>query len=276
MRTKCFSFCRELARNTEAHMRIIELLLKKVDWGEKVPTFAPAPALPPRPRVTPGVFPEVVNSPSPPTGLPPAPIGSGSSNIPASAPKELQDADWYWGTITREDVNVLMKDSKDGTFLVRDASTGNNEYTLTLRKGGSNKLIKICYRNGKYGFTEPFTFNSVVDLVNYCCQQSLSQFNKALDIRLLHPVSRFHGEESESARLRVEDIFGRLNDLHKQYLSKSAQYNSTYEKQQTIAQEILVSRHALESFAETVVWIEDHLRLHDKCRSEAQPHEVNE
>ncbi|XP_063609789.1 phosphatidylinositol 3-kinase regulatory subunit alpha-like isoform X2 [Penaeus indicus] len=268
----------ELARNTEAHMRIVDILLLKVDWGERVPVFADPPALPPRPRISHSMGEEGGSPPSPPTGssLGMLPVGTGHSNIPSTAPKSLQDAEWYWGTITRENVNVLMKDSKDGTFLVRDASTGNNEYTLTLRKGGCNKLIKICHRSGKFGFTEPYSFNSVVELIENFRQQDLSQFNKALDIKLLHPVSRFHCEEAEGARMRVEDILGRLSDLNKQYVSKTSQYNSAYEKQVALAQNMQMSRQALDSYDETILWIEDHLKLHEKFRMEAQPHEITD
>ena len=139
-----------------------------------MPEFAPAPVLPPR------------RPPSHTMELPGA--GMVASDV---EPRSLSEADWYWGNITREEVNELMKDAPDGTFLVRDASSKAGEYTLTLRKGGSNKLIKICCRGGRYGFSESFRFTSVPELIYFYRNVSLAQYNPTLDTKLLYPVSRF-------------------------------------------------------------------------------------
>lgn len=59
------------------------------------------------------------------------------------------------------------------------------------RKDGSNRLIKIFNKGGKYGFSEPLAFPSMVDLIQYYQNKSLAQYNTKLDTQLLHPISRY-------------------------------------------------------------------------------------
>ena len=83
-----------------------------------------------------------------------------------------------------------MKDKPNGAFLVRDAARLPGYYTLTLRKSGVNRLIRIMLRDGLYGFAEPLEFTSVVALVSFYKEHSLAPYSPKLDITLGMPVSR--------------------------------------------------------------------------------------
>nr|QCW06539.1 phosphatidylinositol 3-kinase regulatory subunit alpha-like protein [Pinctada imbricata] len=236
----------EIVENTKLHIEIFEDLLKNGPWGEAAPPLPPV--APPRPK---------------------SPI----QELPMSAQEKLKEAEWYWGKISREEVNELLCDKPDGTFLVRDA-TSPGDYTLTLRKGGTNKLIKIYQKDGKYGFVEPLTFDSVVDLVTFYRHTSLAIYNRTLDTKLLYPVSK-NVAPTEASSEDVAEQLEKLKWVNAEHLKKMKEYDRQYENHARINQELQLKHQALDAFKETVTVFEEQMELHRRHHAEVQVHELH-
>lgn len=124
---------------------------------------------------------EVRAAPTPKPRAPKPSPGAGAAQ-PAAA---LTSYPWYGESMDRAAAEARLQDRPDGTFLVRP-SLSHQGFSLSV-KYGEIRHILISFAGGKYGFSEPLTFDSVIDLVENFQRTPLSAYNAELETTLRYP-----------------------------------------------------------------------------------------
>lgn len=133
----------------------------------------------------------------------------------------LHQQEWYWADASKDEIASAISDCPNGTFCVRNASTKGN-YTLTLRCGERNRLIRIIVCDQRCGFTEDtLKFDSVISLVEYYRRNSLVEYNQQLSTELLYPLRKTNLERTPwiiDGAHSVEHLLCQLRGLHAAHL----------------------------------------------------------
>eukprot|EP00040_Diaphanoeca_grandis_P018135 m.95251 g.95251 ORF g.95251 m.95251 type:complete len:462 (-) comp26802_c1_seq1:633-2018(-) len=163
-----------------------------------------APQLPPKPRSA-----STSNSRSYQNVVTPGAVG-GEDPLPPIQPRGRQQSvsyvnfPWYAGPMGRPDVQKQLQDCPDGTYLVR-TSASRPGYTLSIKFSEIRHII-IIERGGKFGFSEPTSFDSLLDLIKYFQNDSLACYNAELETKLTYPYKEApSGQEEENVEDAIEE-----------------------------------------------------------------------
>uniref|UniRef100_A0A8R1TSR2 SH2 domain-containing protein n=1 Tax=Onchocerca volvulus TaxID=6282 RepID=A0A8R1TSR2_ONCVO len=163
----------------------------------------------------------------------------------------LEQQEWYWANASKEEIASAIGDCPNGTFCVRDASTKGN-YTLTLRYGERNRLIRIIVAGEHCGFTEDMLkFESVVSLIDYYRRNSLLEYNRQLSTELLYPLRKPNFEQTSwviDGVRSVEHLLCQLRGLHAAHLRVIRHDDQITAELDSLKEELQRKRHAHAAF----------------------------
>lgn len=145
---------------------------------------------------------------------------------------------------------------------------------MTLKKDGTDRVIKIFHNNGRYGFLKEATYGSVVELINRHRTISLKEYNSVLDIKLLYPVSRFaHDDEYHNLMENKDALVQKFVEVTTEVKNLTVILEQSHESQKRTESDIGFKRQAHEAFTEAETMFKEQIEIQNRYREEAQPHE---
>jgi hypothetical protein len=62
--------------------------------------------------------------------------------------EKVKDCGWYWGPISGDLAEALLRDEPDGSFIVRDSSDEHYIFSLTFKLSGFVRHVRIEHDQG--------------------------------------------------------------------------------------------------------------------------------
>ncbi|CAL8088230.1 unnamed protein product [Orchesella dallaii] len=121
----------------------------------------------------------------------------------AASIERVKDCGWYWGPLSSEAAEDLLRNEPDGSFIVRDSSDARYIFSLTFKLHGLVRHVRIEHDQGNFSFGPLTRFKAatIVDFVEKAVAHSRSgrylfflhrrPVLGPMQVQLLHPYSRF-------------------------------------------------------------------------------------
>lgn len=70
----------------------------------------------------------------------------------AASIEKVKDCGWYWGPVSASKAEQILENEEEGSFLVRDSSSENYIFSLTVKIDGSVRHVRIEHDQGEWPF----------------------------------------------------------------------------------------------------------------------------
>ncbi|GFY35885.1 guanine nucleotide exchange factor VAV3 [Trichonephila clavipes] len=122
----------------------------------------------------------------------------------------LEGHDWFAGVMERDVATKKLEELPSGTFLLRISPKQNGSYAISINYQNQVKHMRVCTSdNGQHFYlSETKYFKSIVELVNWYKENSLSESFNGLHVTLMIPYKK------ALAGLNNESILGYAEALY--------------------------------------------------------------
>lgn len=113
--------------------------------------------------------------------------------------RRLKMCGWYWGDLSSQQANDILKTAQDGSFIVRDSNDACHLFTLSLKANNLVISVRVAFSRGQFKLDSCHqedcpAFESVVDLIDYYLEDQRNKFYVTVPevgefpVSLKHPI----------------------------------------------------------------------------------------
>ena len=113
--------------------------------------------------------------------------------------RRLRMCGWYWGDISSNQANFVLKNAQNGSFILRDSTDACHLFTLSLKANNIVMSVRVVFSRGlfkldSWNHDDSPSFSSVVDMIDYYLEDENHEFYVGLPevgefpVCLKHPI----------------------------------------------------------------------------------------